>query len=146
MKNNTEPDKFDTAVHAVNAFIIKFLIVVLTICLILSSLDLVKIIYQKVATPPYPLIDISALFEIFTLVLVIAIGYELIKSFNKLISSDIIPVLPIIQISVIAIANKIITLDTKHTDSGILFGLAAILAGLGVAFYLLKDHSIKNEK
>ena len=146
MENKPSTEKFDKVISKVNNLIIRFLIVVLTICLLLSLVDLVKIIYQKVATPPYFMIDISALFEIFTLVLIVAIGYELIKSFNKLITSDVIPVMPIIQISVIAVANKIITLDTKHTEPSILFGLAAILIGLGIAFYLLKDHSIKNEK
>jgi len=81
----------------------------------------------------------STPFEIFTLVLTIAIGYDLIKCFTKLISSDIIPVLPIIQISVVAVANKIITLDTKRTDPATLYGLATPLAGLGVAFYLFKE-------
>ena len=101
--------------------------------LLLASADIVYVIYQKLKEPPYWLIDVTTLFDVFSLVLIIAIGYELIKSLILVISSESIPSFPIIQIAIIAVANKIITLDIKHTDAVTLFGLAALLAALGAA-------------
>jgi uncharacterized membrane protein (DUF373 family) len=145
MEKNSKQNIFDKVIYTINGLILKLQIVVLTICLILASFDLVKTVFNKIANPPFPSLDIAALFEIFTLVLVIGIGYQLIKSFVKSISSNVIPVLPVLQISAIAVANKIITLDIKNVDSHILYGLATLLVSLGVAFYFLKDYSIKND-
>jgi hypothetical protein len=36
----------------------------------------------------------------------------------------------VIEVVVIALCNKIITLDTKHTTGDVLLGLAALLIGL----------------
>jgi uncharacterized membrane protein (DUF373 family) len=145
MENKPKQNIFDKIIYTINGLILKLQIVVLTVCLILASFDLVRTVYDKIANQPFPSFDISALFEIFTLILIIGIGYQLIKSFIKLISSNVIPVLPVLQISAIAVANKIITLDIKTADPHILYGLAALLVSLGIAFYFLKDYSIKND-
>jgi uncharacterized membrane protein (DUF373 family) len=145
MEKNSEQNIFDKVIYTINGLILKLQIVVLTICLILASFDLVKTVYNKIANTSFPSLDIAALFEIFTLVLIIGIGYQLIKSFVKSISSNVIPVLPVLQISAIAVANKIITLDIKTADPHILYGLATLLVSLGIAFYFLKDYSIKND-
>ena len=139
-KNN----KFDGVIIGINKVIIRFLMIILTVCLIFASLDLVKIIYQRITLPPFLLLDVATLFEIFNLLLIIAIGYELIKSFHTIVSSDTIPVIPIIQIAIIAIANKIITLDLKHIEPQILYGLASLLLGLGAAIFFSK-HSKHQE-
>lgn len=129
---------FNRNIILFNKLIIKFLLIILSICLLLASADIVYVIYQKLKEPPYWLIDVTTLFDVFSLVLIIAIGYELIKSLILVISSESIPSFPIIQIAIIAVANKIITLDIKHTDAVTLFGLAALLAALGAAYFFHK--------
>ncbi len=141
-------DKFNQSVLFVNKFIVKILVVILTICLLLATIHLVVIIIDKIKEPPFLVLDIATLFEGFSLVLIIAIGYELIKSLLLIISSQSIPSFPIIQIAIIAVANKIITLDIKHTEPLILFGLAALIAGLGLAYFFhkIKNDEIKNDQ
>jgi uncharacterized membrane protein (DUF373 family) len=129
-------DKFSKAILATNKFVVKFLICVLTICLILSSLHLVDVVYEKIKEPPFLLIDINTLFDVFSLVLIITIGYELVKSLLIIISSEAIPSFPLTQIAIIAVTNKIITLDIKHTEPITLFGLAALVLGLGACYFL----------
>ena len=70
--------------------------------------------------------------------MIIAIGYELIKSLLLIISSDTVPTIPIIQIAIIAVSNKIITLDINQTDETTLIGLALLIAALGLAYFLMK--------
>lgn len=138
-------NKFDSSVLKINKWIIKALMILLTICLIFALFDLVKIIYDKITEPPFLLIDVSTLYEIFNLLLIVAVGYELIKSFSTIVSSNLIPTAPIIQISIIAIANKIITLDLKHIEPEYLYGLAALLTGLGLTFFFIKKHKDEEE-
>jgi uncharacterized membrane protein (DUF373 family) len=137
MKNE---DKFTQTISTINKNVVRFLIVIMTFCLILGSIHLVFSIYQNIidSTTYFMLLDVKDLLGIFNLVLIIAVGYELIKSLVLIISSDAIPTVPIIQIAIVAIANKIITLDIKHTDANIIIGLALLISGLGLSYFLLK--------
>ncbi|MFE3849131.1 phosphate-starvation-inducible PsiE family protein [Flavobacterium sp. LB3P45] len=131
-------DKFLRIIIAINKNIIRVLIGIMTLILILGTLHLIYLEFKKIIAPPYLLIDVSTLFEVFNLILIIAIGYELIKALLLIISSDTIPTAPIIEISIIAISTKIITLDIQQTNSNIVISLALLIAALGVAYFLLK--------
>lgn len=85
----------------------------MTLMLILGYLHVIYLEFKKITAPPYLLIDVFALLEVFNLILVIAVGYELIKALLLIISSNTIPTIQIIEISIIAISTKIITLDVK---------------------------------
>ena len=76
MKNN---DKFSTIILGINKTVIRFLIGLMTLTLILGTLHLMILEYQKIKEHPFLLVDVSTLFEVFNLILIIAIGYELIK-------------------------------------------------------------------
>ena len=140
---DAENDKFFKPVLWINKLLIKFVVCLLTFCLILATVHLVMIIYKKIAAPPFLVIDIDTLFDGFNLVLILAIGYELVKSLIIIISSKEIPSVSIVQIAIIAIANKMITIDVKHTSPPVLLGLAAIMVSLGITYFL---HKIKNYK
>ena len=135
MNNN---DKFSTIILGINKNVIRVLIGLMTLTLILSTLHLMSSEYQKIKAHPFLLVDVSTLFEVFNLILIIAIGYELIKSLLLIISSDTVPTIPIIQIAIIAVSNKIITLDINQTDETTLIGLALLIAALGLAYFLMK--------
>ena len=133
-------DKFSSIVLGINKNIIRVLIGIMTLSLILGTANLIYLEFVKIINHPYFLVDVSTLFEVFNLILVIAIGYELIRSLILIISSDTVPTIPIIQIAIIAVANKIITLDIKQTNVNILIGLALLIAALGLAYFLMKFH------
>jgi len=44
----------------------------------------------------------------------------------------------VVEVAVIALCNKIITLDLKHTDGIVLLGIASLLAGLSVSYFVLR--------
>lgn len=135
MKSN---DKFSNMILGINNNIIRVLIGIMTLILILGTVHLVYLEFNKITSPPYLLIDVSTLFEVFNLILIIAVGYELIKALLLIISSDIIPTIPIIEISIIAISTKIITLDIQQTNSNVIISLALLIAALGLTYFLLK--------
>jgi uncharacterized membrane protein (DUF373 family) len=130
-------DKFSKVISTINKNVLRFVIGLMTLSLILGSLFLIYVIYQKIMEFPVFLLDVSLLFNIFNLALIIAVGYELIKSLILIITSETIPSVPIIQIAIIAVANKIITLDIKHTDSLMVIGLGVLIAALGLTHFLL---------
>lgn len=133
-----DKDKFETIILGINKNVIRVLIGIMTLSLILGTLKLLYLEVSKIILHPYLLVDISTLFEVFNLILIIAIGYELVRSLILIISSDTIPAIPIIQIAIIAVSNKIITLDIKQTNVNTLIGLAMLIAALGLAYFLMK--------
>ena len=136
-------DQFVKSVLFINKGIIQFLVCILTVCLLLACVNLLMIVYERIKNPPFLIFEVATLFDVFSLILIIAIGYELVKSLLIIISSQTIPSFSIVQIAIIAVANKIITLDIKHTDAITLFGLAALMTGLGLVYYF---HQVKGKE
>jgi len=148
--NEENKNKYDAVLSGITKGLIRFLMGLLTLSLLFGSIDLLKVIIEDLIAPPILLIQVGSLFKIFNLILTIAIGYELFKALHIVVTSNLIPSLPIIQIALIAIANKVITIDTKDANPQILYGLAAIMLALGVAHFCLKTRRkggvIINEK
>ncbi len=132
-----QKDKFSKIISTINKNVLRLVIGLMTLSLILGSLFLIYVIYLKIMEFPVFLLDVSLLFNIFNLALIIAVGYELIKSLILIITSETIPSAPIIQIAIIAVANKIITLDIKHTEPLMVVGLGLLIAALGLTHFLL---------
>lgn len=137
--------KYDISLFKKIAIINLYVILtVILISMILGTGHLISIVIQEILTPnPYVgLLNINDLFEIFSLLLIIVVGYELMKSITIIINSDIIPVSSILKIGGIAVTNKIITMDLKTTDYHLMLGMGGIIISLGVAYYYynkLKD-------
>jgi uncharacterized membrane protein (DUF373 family) len=128
---------FAEVVSKLGKLLMKVIVVILMIALSLSTLQLVIEIVKNIINPPYYfLIDVKELYSIFKLCLIIVVGYELMKSLLLIVESDNIPVVPIISIGIIAVVNKIITLDFQATDAYTIGGLAGLLLALAVAKYL----------
>ena len=131
-------EQFSRIIIGINKNIIRILISIMTVMLILGTIQLIFLEFKKITNPPYLLIEVSTLVEVFNLILIIAVGYELIKALLLIISSNTIPTVPIIEISIIAISTKIITLDIKQTNSNVIISLALLIASLGLSYFLLK--------
>ncbi len=130
--------RYATAITKVNKGLINVLVLVMTIALILSLVQLIFYISRVVIEPPYPfMLDVNELFEVFKLCLIIAVGYELIKSLLIIVGSEVIPVVPIVKIALIAIANKIITLDLHTTEALTIVGMALLVMALALCLFFL---------
>ncbi|MBA3632028.1 MAG: phosphate-starvation-inducible PsiE family protein [Acidobacteria bacterium] len=44
----------------------------------------------------------------------------------------------VVEVAVIALCNKVITPDLKHTDGVVLLGVASLLVGLSVSYFVLR--------
>jgi len=130
-------EKFLKGILQTNKWIMIGIVLVLTPSLLSASMYLIYNVITEIQAPPMLLIKPKLLYEIFSSALIIAIGYELIKSIIIIITSDEIPALPIIKIAIIAVANKVITLDIKSLSHLTILGLAALLVGLAMIYFSL---------
>jgi len=112
---------------------------VICFSLILATIGLTKTLIFDLYKSPVLFINVNDLLsDAFQSILVIVIGYELFKALHIVVNSKAIPDLPIVQIAIIALANKIIALDVLVDDYKIMLALAAILIALAISHYLLK--------
>ena len=105
-------------VERIEKLIIRALIILLLLAMVLGTVELGRITILEVFAPPFLLLDISKIFEGFGLALIILIGLELLKVLKLFLLEDKIKPEIIVEIAVIALCNKIITLDTKYTSGG----------------------------
>jgi uncharacterized membrane protein (DUF373 family) len=117
----------------------KFIVFVLGILLIvvvaLSTAHLGLLIAQEIWAPPRFLIPVQGLLEIFSFFLLVLIGVELIETLKAYLRKDVIHVRIVLEVALIAMARKVIILEPTSVPGSTMFGVAALIFALAVAFY-----------
>jgi len=120
-------------------FMIQALMVMMAIVLGLATLDLGWLIIKDIIQPPYLLLDVNQLLEIFGLFMLVVIGIELLETIMKTYITQGQPHYEVVlSVAIIAIARKVIILDLKEVDSLSLIGIASIIIALTVGYFLMK--------
>jgi uncharacterized membrane protein (DUF373 family) len=123
---------------------IKALMVMMAIVLGLATLDLAWLIIADVSTPPYVILSVDELLDIFGLFMLVLIGIELLETIMKTyITQDQPHYEVVLSVAIIAISRKIIILDVKEIDSLSLLGIAAIVLALTAGYFLMKKSRIQ---
>ena len=118
---------------------IQALMVMMAIVLGLATLDLGWLIVTDVIQPPFFLLSVDQLLEIFGLFMLVLIGIELLETIIKTYITQGQPHYEIVlSVAIIAIARKVIILDLKQVDSLSQIGIASIVIALTVGYYLMK--------
>ncbi len=125
---------------------IQALMVMMAFVLGLATIDLGWLIIKDIIKPPYFLLSVDQLLEIFGLFMLVLIGIEILVSIMKTyITQDQPHYEVVLSVAIIAIARKVIILDVKETDSLSLLGFAAIVVALTVGYYLMKKSQIREK-
>lgn len=114
------------------------LIGMMIVVVFLSTIELGWIIVKDIFTPPVILLEISELLDIFGFFLLILIGVELLETIKAYLSEGVVHVEVVLMVALIAIARKVIILDLKDLPSLALFGIAALILAISVAYFLVK--------
>lgn len=115
------------------------LLFLLGIVLIASVMDLAYIIFTYIFDEQvFPLLENKEILSIFSLFLLVLIGIEFFETILAYLKENVIHVEVIIMVAVIAVARKVIVLDTSEATNSHLIGLSLLMLSLGVAYYLVK--------
>lgn len=132
-------------VERIEKIIIRILIILLLLAMVLGTVELARLTILEIFAPPFLLLDVSKIFEGFGVVLIILIGLELLKILKLFLAEDKIKPEIVVEVAIIALCNKIIKLDAKHTSGDVLLGIAAILIGLAVGYFVFRFRAEKAE-
>ena len=114
------------------------LLVLMAGVVLLATIELAWILVKDVLTPPYFLLDVHELLELFGLFVLVLIGIELLHSVKTYIVRREFHLETVLTVAMIAVARKIIVLDPKELPEGALLGIAALVIALALGYYVMR--------
>ena len=126
---------FDTLLTKILRFTVVVLTGLLAVVVVLSTADLAVVIGEEIWRPPRFLIQVHSLLEVFGYFLLVLTGVELLETVRAYLRKDVIHVRVVLEVALIAMARKVIILESHDVPSSTFFGIAALILALGIAFY-----------
>ena len=114
------------------------LIVMMVLVVLISTIELAVLIIKDIIEPPRFWLGIDQLFEIFGFFLLLLIGVELLETIKAYLSEHVVHSEIVLEVALIAISRKVITLDVKQYDPLTLLGIAALIVTIAIAYYFIK--------
>ena len=118
--------------------IISSLIVMMVLVVLISTIELAVMIIKDIIEPPRYWLGIEQLFEIFGFFLMLLIGVELLETIKAYLSESVVHSEIVLEVALIAISRKVITLDVKTYEPLTLLGIAALIVSIGLAYFFIK--------
>ena len=126
---------FEMLLAKIQKFAVMVLGGMLAVVVVLSTLQLGKLIGEEIWQPPRFLIPVQGLIEIFGYFLLVLIGVELLETLRAYLKKDVIHVRVVLEVALIAMARKAIIEEPTAVGGLTLFGVAALILALALAFY-----------
>lgn len=134
------------AIQKFERMIIRILLIMMSLVVLLATIELGWIIIKDIITPPLFLLEINELFEIFGLFMLVLISIELLETIAKTYSNQSANHAKIVMaVAIIAISRKIIILDVENYSGQSLLGIAAIILALSIGYYLIQRKILPTE-
>ncbi|MPM53099.1 hypothetical protein SDC9_99863 [bioreactor metagenome] len=126
-------------IRTIEKTIILILIVFLAAMLTVSVIELGVFFFRTVFMNPIEgWYQPEFLMPMFSMILIVLIGIELLETIKAYLKDDSIHVELVILVAIIALARKIIVIDYQEASPGKLFGIAGLLLALAGAYFLIK--------
>ena len=119
------------------------ILLALSVTLLLAFIDITHVIYTKIMAPPAFIVDAQGLMELFSLILILLIGLELIETVKAYLEEGAVHVELVLLVGIIAIARKVVVWDFEKHSHVELYSLAAMVLALAVSYFLVKHNALK---
>ncbi|MEO6421532.1 MAG: phosphate-starvation-inducible PsiE family protein, partial [Candidatus Nitrotoga sp.] len=131
-------DPFIKYLHRTIRIGVKFLSILMVFVILISILDVLYVIWDKISESPRYLMNTNDLLETFGSFLAVLIAIEIFLNITIYIRSDVIPVTLVVATALMAISRKIIVFDYKHLDPAYVSASAFVVIALGITYVLIK--------
>lgn len=130
-------DPFIQFLHRTIRSGVKFLALLMTFVILLSIVDVVYVIYERMRTPPFLLMTTDEILDAFGAFLVVLIAIEIFLNITLYIRSDVIPVKLVVATALMAISRKVIVFDYKQLPYEFVGASALVVIALGITYWLI---------
>lgn len=132
-------DSFIQFLHRTIRTGVKFLAMLMTFVILLSIVDVIYVIYEKMmTTPPFLLMTTDEILDTFGAFLAVLIAIEIFLNITLYIRSDVIPVKLVVATALMAISRKVIVFDYKHLPYEYVGASALVVMALGITYWLIQ--------
>jgi uncharacterized membrane protein (DUF373 family) len=135
----------ETLLPKIQKFVVWALAAMLVVVVLLSTVHLGSLIAEEAWKPPRFLIPVQGVLEIFGLFLLVLIGVELLETLKAQVKEDVIHVRVVLEVALIAMARKVIIEEPNAVPHLTLFGIAALILALGVAYCFERQGKSESE-
>lgn len=138
MEESKSTARLNTVVKTVERYIIKTLIGLMTLLLVIATIQLGYMVVKSILESDVFILDLDVLMDLFGVFLLVLIGIELLDTIKVYFKKHDIHVEVVMLVALIAIARKVILMDfEKHSGLEVL-GIAAIVIALALGYYFIK--------
>lgn len=119
-------------------------IVVLTLmafmmfAVLLATIEVGVILWQQMLKPPFMLLDVKEMMEVFGFILMVVIGLELLETIKAYLDKRVIHVEVVLLVAIVAVARKIIIMDYKEITPQMIFAVATLVISLSIGFLAVR--------
>lgn len=127
-------------IRYVERSIIKVLVVLMSLLLVLATIELAWVLGTSVynSNDEHLVINLDNLMNVFGIVLLVVIGIELLDTIKVYFRKHVIHVEVVMLVAIIAIARKVIVMDIEYHSGMDFIGIGAIMLALAGGYYLIK--------
>jgi len=130
-------DPFMVFLHKIIRGAVRVLAVLMVLVIVWGIGDVLYVLYQRLITPPFMLLNIGDIFATFGAFLTVLITIEIFINITLYLKTNIIPVRLVVATALMAISRKVIIFDFEKITPIYVMGTAAVVFSLGIAYWLL---------
>lgn len=141
IEHDTRPlggNRFIRIFRAFELVVVLLLMGLLMVIVAISALELGWLLLKDLSEIRELVLDVEEMFDLFGFFLLVLIGLELFTSLKSYIREGVVQVEVVLEVALIAIAQKIIILDTSRATGSALLGQAGLVLALAAAFWLVR--------
>ena len=148
--SSPSPKPFDDPLIRVLATSIRYAVRILAVLMVLviwwGVADVAYVLYSRISTHPYYLLNISDILATFGAFMAVLIAIEIFINISSYLRENVIHIKIVLATAFMAVARKVIVLDYKEVSSDYVFATAALVLALAVAYWLavVKNTSIES--
>jgi uncharacterized membrane protein (DUF373 family) len=109
-------------------------IAMLAVIVALATIELGVTLARDIVAPPILFPGIDRLLDIFGRVLLVVIGIELLETLRSFAKKGVVRAEVVLTVALIAVARKVILLEPAHEPALTLFGVAALVLAVSIAY------------
>ena len=136
----------DPLIHRLSIIIrvaVRVLAVIMAFVIVWGVLDVLWVLYERLTAPPFMLLEITDILATFGAFMAVLIAIEIFINIVMYLKDNVIHVNLVIATALMAIARKVIVLDTEHLEPIQVFGIAAVVLALSIGYWLLHDKTTR---
>ncbi len=128
----------NNAVKILETYIIKALIGLMSLLLIIATIQLGYKVIESILVSDTFILDLDVMMDLFGVFLLVLIGIELLDTIKVYFKKHEVHVEVVMLVALIAIARKIIVLDFKEYTGLEVLAIAGIIIALSLGYYFIK--------